>query len=129
MFCCKTDCTCLAIIPAILAGVLLGVLYALGFIATGIIFWVYLLIGVLGVLLSPVYASGTSYGGNNCCFCMFRKLFLIGAVGNIIASAVGLVVAGVASTTVVAIVIGLATLFAVIELITAICYTNCLCNS
>ncbi|MBQ4146230.1 MAG: hypothetical protein IJD36_06370 [Clostridia bacterium] len=129
MCCCKTDCTWLAIITGILVGVLLGVLYSLGFVATGIIFWAYLAIGVLGVLISPVYASETSYGGNNCCFCRFKNLFLTGAVLNIIASAIGLVVAGVASTTIVAIVIGFATLFAVIELVAVICFTNCICNS
>ncbi len=122
MTCCNSNCVCLAVILGIISGVILGVLYALGFVATGIIFWVYLVFGVLAVFLSPLYARR-----GDGCFCKFRRLLLTAAVGSIISAAIGLIVATVASTTVVGIVLGIATLFIVMLIISVICLVNCLC--
>ncbi len=124
--CSKYNCACVTVIVAILAGVLLGVLYALGFVSTGIIFWAYLGIGVATLLLGPVYATGTSCNGSCRCFKVVRKVYLAGAIGTIVTTVVGLIVAPIASVTVVAIVLGLATFFVVWLLGTVVCLTNCL---
>ena len=127
MNCYRNNCACTAIIAGIIAGVILGVLYAFGVVSTGIVFWAYLLIGVLGLLLAPIY-SDISSRGNRGCFCGYRYLYFLATVGVVITAAVGLAVATVAPLAVVAIVLGLATLSVVAELITVICITNCLCG-
>ena len=127
MDCCRSNCTFISVIIGIIAGVILGVLYALGFVSTGIVFWVYLVIGVLGVLLSPLYASNASCKGAKC-FCKNRVLILVSALGAIIASAAGLIVVPLASTVVVGIVLGVATLFTVMLISSVVCVVNCLCR-
>lgn len=129
MGCFKTSCGCVSLVAGVIAGVILGVLYALGFVTTGIIFWAYLAIGVLGILLSPIYASGASYKGDDRCFCVYRIMILTAAVGTIVSSAVGLVVAGLTSLVATAIVLGVATLFPVTLLSLVICLTNCMCRN
>ena len=124
--CCKSNCLCLAVIVAILAGVALGILYAMGLVATGIIVWVYLLTGIAGILLSPLYASAQSCAGRCHCFARYRAALLAGAVGAIVAAALGLILAPVATVVTVAIVLGVATFFAVLLLIAIVCLTNCL---
>ncbi len=127
MDCGRSNCTFISVIIGIIAGVLLGVLYSLGFVSTGIIFWVYLIIGVLGVLLSPIYAANASCKSAKC-FCKNRVLVLVSALGAIIASAAGLIVAPFASTVVVGIVLGLATLFTVMLISSVVCVVNCQCR-
>ena len=127
MTCCKCECAYLSVIIGIVLGVILGVLYALGFVATGIIFWVYLAIGVAGVFLSPIYAANNSCRGNERCFCNYRRLILVASVGTIIAAAVGLIVEAIAGVIVVAIILALATFFAVMLLVLIICLARCLC--
>ncbi len=129
MNCFRYNCVCLSLITGILAGVILGVLYALGFVATEIVFWAYLAVGVAGVLLSPVYAARSACEGIGRCFCNYKNLILAGAIGTIVAAVVGLIVAPIASTTVVAIVLGLTTFFAVVLLVSVICLVTCLCDS
>lgn len=126
--CCRDDCAYLATITGIVSGVVLGVLYSLGFVATGIIFWVLLLIGVGGLFLAPVYALISTGEGEKRCFCANRRLGIVGAVGAIIASAVGLVIQFIAPVIAVAIAIGLAVLFAVILLVSLICIAKCACE-
>ena len=126
MNCCRLNCTWLAALIGVLAGVLVGVLYALGFVATGLIFWAYLGIGVLGLLLTPIYATGVSCDGKCGCFTRFRTAILVGAIGTIVTAALGLIVAPVAAVLAVAIVLGVATLFAVLLLATLVCLTECL---
>ena len=126
MHCCRLTCTWLAALIGVLAGVLVGVLYALGFVATGLIFWAYLGIGVLGLLLTPIYATGVSCDGKCGCFARFRTAILVGAIGTIVTAALGLIVAPVAAVLAVAIVLGVATLFAVLLLATLVCLTECL---
>ena len=128
MSCCRCDCAYWAIIISIIAGVILGVLYSFGFIATGIVFWVYLAIGVIGIFASPIYASFSTGGCIERCFCNNRRFLLIAAVGAIIAAVVGLIVAAIAPTIVVAIVIGIATFFAVLLLGVVTCISKCICN-
>ena len=123
---CRCNCGYLALIVAILAGVVLGILYALGFVATGCIFWVYLLTGITALLLAPLYTVGTDCGIS--CQCRYRSLLLIVAIGTVAAAGVGLIVATVASIPIIAIVVGVATLFAVLLLGTLVCLTNCLCE-
>jgi hypothetical protein len=115
------------VIIGIILGVILGVLYSFGFVATGIIFWVYLAIGVAGVFLSPIYAANNSCRGNERCFCNFRRLILVASVGTIITAAAGLIVAAIAPMIVTAIVLGLTTFFAVMLLVLIICLARCLC--
>ncbi len=129
MSCYKSNCSFVAVIVGIVAGVILGVLYSLGFVATGILFWSYLAIGVAGVLLSPLYAASASRHGTNRCFCAFGGLLLTAAFGAILAAAIGLLVAGPASTVVVAIVVGVATFFVATLLAAVACFVNCLLDS
>ncbi len=127
MGCCNRNCTCIAIIVGLIAAIALGVLYALGFVSTDIIFWAYLLIGVLGVLFAPLYAKPEGEDGCKGCFCRHRKLILTSAVGAILAAAVGLIVAA-ASTMVVAIVLGIATFFPVVLIVALVCLADCFCD-
>ncbi len=123
MNCCRNQCGYGALIVAILAGVALGVLYALGFLATGIIFWAYLGIGVLGLFLAPLYAAVGCR-----CFCGYRGLYLAAAIGTVVTAALGLLVAGVAGIITIAVVLGVATLAVVLLLGTVVCLTQCLCE-
>lgn len=125
MACCRMNCAYLAAIAGILAGVVLGVLYAFGFVPTGIVFWVYLATGILGVLLAPLYA----FQDHDNCFCGYRGLILTATVGSIVTAAVGLLVAPIAPVAVTAIVLGLATVFFVALLVSVLCLTNCQCRS
>ncbi|MBE6934799.1 MAG: hypothetical protein E7462_07140 [Ruminococcaceae bacterium] len=126
MDCCRLNCGWIAVLVGILAGVVLGILYALGFIATGIIFWAYLGIGVLGLLLTPLYASAAACDGSCRCFARYRGQIFAGLIGTILAAAVGLIVLPLAGVAVIAIVLGVATLFAVLFLATLVCLTECL---
>ena len=124
MSCCTRNCTCASIIAAILLAVALGVLAAFGFVSTGIVFWAYLLIGVLGILLSPLYATL----GREGCFCGLRSLILTGAIGTVVTSAAGLIAVPLVGTAVGAVIVGVATFFPVLLLASLVCLVNCLCR-
>ena len=128
MNCCKNNCVYLAVIIGIIFGVVLGLLYGFGLVSTGIIFWAYLAVGVFGVLLAPIYSSGSSCRDSERCFCSFRAFILTSALGAIVAAATGLIIAPIAPTVVVGIALGVATLFAVMLIVSAVCLTNCNCN-
>ena len=129
MSCCKCECAYVSIIVGIIAGVILGILFALGFVSTGIIFWAYLLVGVLGVLLAPIYGFLSRVSGAERCFCGNRILYLVGAVGTVILSAISLIITAFAGTTLIAVAIALATFFVTVLIVTSICITNCVCNN
>ena len=126
MSCCRNNCTLAAVIIGIIAGVVLGVLYALGFVATGVIFWALLLFGMLGLLAAPLYAGNAR--GEERCFCSLRPLYLASVLGEIISAIVGLIVAPIAPVAVTAVVVGVAVLFTVMQIVTLVCLTNCLCG-
>lgn len=128
MNCCRNNCVYLAIIVGILAGVALGVLSALGFVSTGVIYWVYAVIGVLGILLSPLYAQIRERNNGEGCFCYYRRLILTAAIGTIISSVVGLILSGIAGTITLAIVAGVSTLFLGILLVSVLCLSACICS-
>lgn len=128
MSCCRCECAYLAIIVSIILGVILGVLSAFGLIATGIIFWAYLAIGVIGILASPIYAGINGTGCVESCYCSNRIFLLVAAIGAIIAAIVGLVVAPIASVTVLAIAVGIASFFAALVLGAVVCISKCMCN-
>lgn len=128
MNCCRNNCVYLAIIIGIIAGVVLGVLSALGFIATGIIYWVYAVIGVLGLFLAPHYAQITSENSRERCFCSYRRFILAGAIGTVLSSVVGLIVAGIAGPIVLAIVTGVSTFFLTMLLVSVVCLSGCICS-
>ncbi len=123
MTCCQNNCSYAAVILGILAGVAVGVLYALGFVTVGVLLWAYLSLGAAAVLLSPVYAALSP------CFCVYRTVFLIGAFGAIVAAAVAFFTVGIAPLALFAVILGIATLFAVLTLITAVCITACSCRN
>ncbi len=123
MTCCQNNCSYAAVILGILAGVAVGVLYALGFVTVGVLLWVYLTLGVAAVLLSPVYAALSP------CFCVYRTAFLIGAFGAIVAAAVSFFTVGIAPLALFAVILGIATLFVVFTLVTAVCITACSCRN
>lgn len=127
MGCNRCECTVIGLILAVLAGVTLGVLYSLGFVATGVIFWALLAIGVAALFVAPVYA-GISEAQNENCFCRNRLAYLAAAIGTVLVSTIGLVIQLTASTLVVSIVIGLAVFFTVLLLSVLVCITNCLCR-
>lgn len=129
MLCCKCDCGYLSIIAGIIAGVVLGILYSFGLIATGIIFWTFLAIGLAGVFLAPLYSTRNFSAERDRCFCGHRRLILITSIGTIISAALGLILAPIASAVVVAIVLGFATAFSVALIVALICLARCLCNS
>ena len=99
MTCCQNNCSYAALILGILAGVAVGVLYALGFVTVGVLLWVYLTLGVAALLLSPVYAALSP------CFCIYRTAFLIGAFGAIVAAAVAFFTVGIAPLTLFAVIL------------------------
>ncbi|MBR7122528.1 MAG: hypothetical protein IKC95_03665 [Oscillospiraceae bacterium] len=128
MSCCKYNCAYVTVIAAILAGVALGILYTLGYVSAGIVFWAYLAAGVLGILLAPIYATGISCGGR-CCFARYRCLVLSGAIGTVVTGVIGLLAAPFAATTAVAIILGIVTFFLVLLLGSLVCLTNCLSDN
>lgn len=129
MNCCKCNCAYLSVIVAILAGIALGVLYALGFIATGVIFWVYVAVGVLALLLLPLYAAGAC-GRTGCnCFEQYRGLIVAAAIATLVTAVAGLIVAFVSTVVVISIVLGLATAAVVFLLGLLVCLANCVCRS
>ncbi len=129
MNCCRCNCAYISVIVAILAGVLLGVLYALGFVVTGLIFWAYLAIGVAAILLAPIYATGASCQGNCRCFARYRRGLLGSAIATVIAAGIGLIVAFVSSVPVIAIALSIATFTVVLLLGLLVCLANCLTES
>ena len=126
MNCCRLNCTWLAVLVGVLAGVTLGLLYGFGIVPIGFTFWAYLGIGVFGLLLTPIYATGVSCDGKCGCFPRYRTAILVGVVGTIVTAALGLILAPVAAVVTVAIVLGFATLFAVLFLATLVCLIECL---
>lgn len=129
MSCNRENCACVALIVAILAGVALGVLYALGLVPTITVFWAYLGLGAVSVLLTPIYAADDARDGNCRCACRYRRWLLAAAVGTILTAAVGLLAIGVAGVIAASILVGIATLFAVFLLGITVCLTNCLCEN
>lgn len=129
MSCNRVNCACVALVVAILAGVVLGVLYSLGFVATGILFWAYLALGGLSILLSPLYAAEGTRGAGCRCACRYRRWLLGAAVGTVLSAGIGLLVATVAGVIVISIFVGIATFFAAFLLGIVICLTNCLCDT
>ncbi len=129
MTCFKCECTYLSIVAGIIAGVVLGVLYALGFVATGIIFWLFLVTGLAGVFVSPIYASNSGCLQSEKCFCKFKNAIITASAGTILTAAAGLIVSTLTSTIATAIVLGLTTFFSVMLVALIICLTNCLCNN
>ena len=125
---CRCECAYLSVIIGIIAGVILGALYALGFVATGIIFWVFLAIGLAGVFLAPLYAANDSCINGDRCFCTYRRILFAAAIGAILTAAAGLIVAALTSTIATAIVLGLATFFSVTLVGSLVCLARCLCN-
>ena len=123
----KCNCYLISAVIGILAGVVLGVLYSLGFVSTGIIFWAYLAFGVLSLLITPLY-QGDALHGCDKCFCRLRKGLLVYQLGTLLLSAVGLIVAPIASVLVVSIVLGVATFFTVSLIALHVCLANCICS-
>lgn len=123
---CRYNCGYLALLAGIFAGIAVGVLFALGFLGTGVVFWVYLALGILGLLLTPVYAAASC--GTDCaaCFARYRLPIVLAAVGTILTAALGLLLVPVAGVVTLAIVLGVATLFAVLFLGILICLVQCL---
>lgn len=123
---CRCNCGYLALLAGIFAGVAAGVLFALGFVSLGVIFWAYLALGGLALLLTPVYAMTSC--GKDCgkCFLRYRTPIVLAAVGTIVTAVLGLILAPLATLVVLAIVLGVATLFAVLTLGLLICLVECL---
>ena len=126
---CRNGCQFVAVIVGIIAGVVLGILNFAGFVATGIIFWAYLLIGVLGVFALPLYAIQNSSVCIARCVCSLKTIYTIAALGTVLSAAVALIVAAIGTPVVVAILTGVATFFVVFLLILVICLTRCVCNN
>ncbi len=128
MNCCRYNCVYLSVIVAILAGIALGVLYALGFVATGVIFWAYVLTGILALLLLPVYLAAASDGVECLCVCRYRGLVAGTSVAAIVTAIVGLIVAPVAPIVAVSVVLGVATFAVTFLLGTVVCLSGCYCR-
>ncbi len=127
MGCNRCECTCIGLILAVLAGVTLGVLFSLGFVATGIIFWALLATGVAAFFAAPVYAALSDERDRNC-FCRNKLTYLVGAIGTVVASVIGLLISPVATVLLVSIITGLSVFFVVLLLSVLVCITNCLCR-
>ena len=128
MNCCRCNCGYLSVIVAILAGIALGVLYALGFVATGVIFWVYVLTGILALLLLPVYNAAAGGGVSCLCVCRYSRLVAGAAVATIVTAVIGLIVAPIATLVAVSIVLGVATFAVTLLLGTLGCLSGCYCR-
>ena len=125
---CRCECAYLSVLIGIIAGVALGVLFSLGFVATGIIFWLLLIVGFAGVFLAPIYAANEGRRANEGCFCNIRRPFIIAAVGAIITAVLGLILSSFAPVIAIAIVLGFAVFFAVMLVVLVICNLNCICR-
>lgn len=126
---CECDCTGAATVTSIIAGIILGILYYFGFIATGVIFWAYFAFGLLAVLFAPIYGFLSKRYSDNSCYCRYRNILNISAIGTIISAVVGLITVSVASTITVTIVIAIATFFAVLLIGSLVCLTKCICEN
>ena len=126
---CRNGCQFVAVIVGIIAGVILGILNFADLLATGLIFWVYLLIGVLGVFVLPLYALQNSNVCSARCVCGLKTIYTIAALGTVLSAAVALIVAGIGPAIAVAILTGIATFFVVFLLILVVCLTRCVCNN
>lgn len=122
---CKCSCAYISVIVGIIAGVVLGILSAMGMISTGVIFWAYALIGVGGIFLTPIYSLLNSMGSSRRCFCSYRVKLLIASIGTIIAAVVGLILAFTAGITAISIVVGISTFFTVTLLGLIVCLALC----
>lgn len=124
---CKCNCSYISIIAGIVLGVALGVLFALGLVGTGIVFWVYLALGIAGVLLAPIYGFLNSLN-ESCsrCFCSYKGLLLTASIGTIITAAASLIIAPLGVLIATAIAISISTFFAVMFLAAVICLTRCI---
>ena len=92
------------------------------------VFLIYLIAGIAGVFLVPLYGILRNCTGESNCFCRFNKVLQIALIGTIITAAAGLIIANIASVSTVAIVLGVSTFFTVLVLGTLLCYTKCICN-
>lgn len=122
---CRCSCGYLALLAGIFAGIIVGVLYSLGFVGTGVAFLLYLALGILGLLLTPLY--GLSACGTECaeCFARYRRPIVLSAVATVLTAVLGIILAPLATAVVLAIVLGVATLFAVLLLAILICLVRC----
>ncbi len=128
MNCCRYNCVYLSVIVAILAGIALGVLYALGFLTAGVIFWVYLATGVLALLLLPVYSAIDGEKMGCACVGNYRGLVVGTAIATVIAAVVGVIVSLVSTVVVISIVLGIATFSVVFLLGVLVCLAGCFCR-
>ena len=126
MSCCR--CECLSVVIGIIAGVILGILSFAGFVSTGVIFWVLLAFGLFETLLAPIYGFLNQDACDERCFCSYRRLLTFAAVGAIITSVIGLIIAGLGFPIVLAIVVGLSVFFSVMLLVALICLARCACQ-
>ena len=118
---CRCNCEYLALLAGIFAGIVAGILFTLGFVSLGVIFWVYLALGGLTLVLTPAYALSSCGTGCGKCFQRYRTPIVLAAIGTIVTAVLGLILAPLATVVVLAIVLGVDTLFAVMTLALLIC--------
>lgn len=126
---CECDCSGNAVIAGIISGIILGVLYYFDLVATGVIFWVYLVFGLLAVLSLPIYGLLGGRLSGNSCYCANRGLLTTAAIGTVIAAAVGLIVSGVGSAVATTVVIAIATFFTALLIGALLCMSKCICEN
>ena len=125
MNCQRNTCIWLSVIIGIVVGVLFGILYSQGIFPIGIVFWLYLAVGILGLLLCPLYAAR----GHQGCFCHYKALILTAIIGTIISSTVGQILFFTSSTTALAISLSISTFFIFMQSVSLIFLTNFHCNN
>lgn len=126
---CRRDCTLLALVAALILGVVAAFLQITGVITVGTAFlWVALGIGVgyLAVLVLATALSRRTEG--RCCVCRTLETVLTGILGTILLAVVLLAVGITATSVVSAILVGL--LVAALTLVFAgtACYVKCLAD-
>lgn len=126
---CKRDCTLLAVIAAVILGIVAAFLQITGVITVTTAFlWVALGIGVVSVGILALTVALANGRGSGCCLCNSVDTVLTGALGTSLLAVILLAVGITATSVVSAILVGLLVAFLALIFGGAGCLIRCLAD-